>query len=163
MRGFITRSRVGAAVVGVLTAVVFTGFSAVVPGTAAAQCADGVETRLNLVAFENGQKVEVAAERPKPGTCNGNNVYQGMVDSKRAGWRPSVWIIDGQGEPHGYFGTYDNVGTPFIHYDVDYDRQFEMWLCIDDGHKHYCGVGQLAEESSDWDFEPFSTTVNSGH
>lgn len=153
--GLVRRSRIAAAVLGVLTTLGFVGLSAVVPGTAAARCAGSVEVRNNLVIDQSGQKEEVVAERPINATCNGNNIYQGLMDSKWAGWRPTVWISENPGGPWiAYRGTYDNISKSYTHHDLDKNSQFQMILCIDKDGLNICGMGE------DWGWSDDGTIYN---
>ena len=142
-RGPVRRSRAVVAAVSVLTTLAFAGLSAVAPGTAAARCAGSTAVRNNLVIDQSGKKVEVVAEKPVDGTCNGNNTYQGVVHSKWPGWRPTVWISEYPGDKWvPYRGTYDNVAHTYTYKDPDKNSSSRMILCIDKDGLDICGWGE---------------------
>ncbi|WP_367133438.1 hypothetical protein [Saccharothrix sp. HUAS TT1] len=134
--------RTAATILGLSTAVAFIGSSVVLPGTAAARCAGSTSVRSSLVIDQNGGKVEVAAEKPVSGTCNGNNVYQGTAVSQWPSWRPTVWISEYPGaEWVAHRGSYDNPSFTYTHHDSDKNSSSRMILCIDKDGLDICGWG----------------------
>jgi hypothetical protein len=123
-----------ASILGVLAPLGFVALSATVPGVAAARCAGSTEIRSTLVVGG----VEVVAEKPLSGTCNGNNTYQGEFAAKISGWRASVWIQN-NGVWTPYRGGFDVSGHPYKY--ADNNSNSYMSLCIDDGAFAYCGWG----------------------
>ncbi|ACU37019.1 hypothetical protein KCV87_04440 [Actinosynnema pretiosum subsp. pretiosum] len=117
------------------TAGVLTALAVVAPAVASARCGGASEIRSTLVV----DGAVVLAERPVPGTCNGNGYYQGQVQSKVDGWRPSVWVHDGTSWT-GHFGDYDGTSANYSY--TDEDSTSRMHFCLDwKDIAVYCGWG----------------------
>ena len=121
-----------AALMGLVMPVLFVMLS----GTAEARCA-GVNHEVTSTLEVNG--TTFVLERPISGTCNNNNLYQGLFTSTRTGWRASVWIQNG-GIWTGYLGGYDRQVYSYAYRD-DNSHSY-MSLCLDNGSTYYCGWGQ---------------------
>jgi hypothetical protein len=82
--------------IGLLAATLFTVDSMTFPGSAEARCT-GVNNPVRSNFIYGG--VERVSETPRAGTCNGNDIYTGVLkDERQDGYCVSVWFhITGQG------------------------------------------------------------------
>ena len=99
--------------VGLLAATLFAVDSLVLPSPAEARCMGEGNPVYSWFSYGGGV---VASETPVAGTCNGNNVYTGVLKDTRAdGYCVSVWFNDaGQGwyqAPGGQVCGYGNTST----------------------------------------------------
>jgi hypothetical protein len=95
MRMFDRRRRLAASLlaVGLLAATLFAVDALALPSPAEARC--GGEGVAVTSWFSYGGTLRVS-ETPRAGTCNGNNVYTGVLKDERAdGYCVSVWFKDG--------------------------------------------------------------------
>jgi hypothetical protein len=112
---------------------------------ASARCIGSTHARSTLVS-SNG--VSVLEEKPVSGSCNGNNIYQGMYHDDVYGWEGSVWIKTSSSSGWRKFCcSYDEDGWRKYSY-TDTNSYSHMVLCHRKWDEVYCGWGSKRKHSS---------------
>jgi hypothetical protein len=140
--------------IGLLTATLYTVDSLALPSPAEARCMGQGNPVHSWFAYGGGK---AASETPGHGTCNGNDIYSGVLKDERAdGLCPSVWFNDaGQGwfqAPGGYVCGYGNTSS-FQWNDRNNNSTVYERLCLENEDTFVCGWGSVrGDYATNWGF-----------